>query len=98
MRDGGSCLLASRQGNPLNARIGDDGLDVTTFDKQVDVCALRQPGVSEYLFLGEGGFGAVARVLEDDGVTDEQVRAGESCDLIVGIVPRHDSEEDAERL
>ncbi len=41
--------------------------------------------------------GALRRVLEQHRVADREVRAGEARDLVVGVVPRHDPEHDADR-
>ena len=54
-------------------------------------------GRVEDLLHGRGRLGALRRVLEEDRVPDHQVRAGEAGHLVVGVVPRHDPEQEADR-
>ena len=51
----------------------------------------------EDLLHRRGRLRALRRVLEQDRVADHQVRAREARHLVVGEVPRHDPEQDAER-
>ena len=51
----------------------------------------------EDLLHRRGRLRALRRVLEQDRVAGRQVRAGEARHLVVGVVPRHDPEEQADR-
>ena len=62
-----------------------------------DVGAVGEAGVEEDLLDRRGRLRALRRVLEQDRVADDQVRAGEAGDLVVREVPRHDAEQHAER-
>ncbi len=53
-------------------------------------------GVVEDLSDRGGGFGALRRVLEQDRVARDDVRAGEAGYLVVREVPGHDAEQDAQ--
>ena len=63
----------------------------------VDVGTLGKAGVGEDLLDRGGRLGALRCVLEHDGVAQRQVRAREPRDLVVGVVPRHDPEQHADR-
>ena len=57
-----------------------------------------RPGVAEDLLDGQRAAGDVGRVLEDRGVAGQQGGRGEAQDLPEREVPRHDREDDAQRL
>ena len=89
--------LRAGQRNPLHAWVGDDVRDLLVGGVDVDVGALGVAGVGEDLLHRRRRFGALRSVLEHDGVAQRQVRAGEPGDLVVGVVPRHDAEQHADR-
>ena len=63
----------------------------------VHVGAGREARVEEDLLHGGSGLGALAGMLEQDRVADNEVRAGEAGDLVVREVPRHDAKQNPER-
>ena len=63
----------------------------------VDVGALGIAGVGEDLLNRGGRLGALRRMLENDGVAEREIGAREPRDLIVGVVPRHDPDQHADR-
>ena len=82
---------------PSDARVGDDPLDLLVGRVDVLVGAVRKAGLVEDLLHRRGRLGALRRVLEQDRVADHEVRAGETGDLVVREVPRHDPQQHAER-
>ena len=84
------------QRDAAHALVADDALDLLVGRVDVDVGALGEAGVVEDPLHRLRGLRALRRVLEQDRVADDQVRAGEAGHLVVGEVPRHDPEQDAE--
>lgn len=82
----------------MQSVVGDDVGDLVVRREDIHVRALRKAGVAIDLFDGERGLRADLGVLEHDGVAEDEVRGREAGDLIVGIVPRHDAEDDADAL
>ena len=66
--------------------------------EDVDVCALREARVEEDLLECECRLGALLGVLQNDSVAEDQVGHREARDLVVGVVPRHDAQHDADAL
>ena len=95
--DRGARALGTGQRNPLHPWVGDGRGDLLIGGIHVDVGALGIAGIGEDLLNRGGRLGALRCVLEDDGVAQRQVRAREPRDLIVGIVPRHDPDQHADR-
>ena len=93
----GAGAARAGQRHALHARVADDPLDLLVGRVDVDVRVLRHAGVVEDLLHRRGRLGALRRVLEQDRVADHQVRAGEARHLVVGVVPRHDPEQQADR-
>ena len=94
--DGGAGALGAGDRDAVHARVGDHPLDLLVGRVDVLVGALGEAGVVEDLLHRLGRFRALRRVLEQDRVADHQVRAGEAGHLVVGEVPGHDPEQDAE--
>jgi hypothetical protein len=78
-------------------RSGNHGGNLVVAGEYVGVDAQRCPGFGEDLVNSERPLGAVRRVLEHDGVAQQEVRRHKSCGLVVGEVPRHDAEQRADR-
>ena len=95
--DGGTGPLGAGQRDAAHPAVGDGPLDLLVRGVDVGVGPGREAGVVEDLLQGLGRLRALGRVLEQDGVAVDQVRAGEPGHLVVGVVPRHDPEEDTER-
>ena len=94
--DRGAGALGAGDRDAVHARVGDHPLDLLVGRVDVLVGALGEAGVVEDLLHRLGRFGALRRVLEQDRVADHQVRPGEAGHLVVGEVPGHDPEQDAE--
>ena len=97
LRDGGAGALGAGERDALDARVADDPLDLLVARVDVDVGVRREPGLLEDLLHRRRRLRALRRVLEQDRVADDQVGAGEARDLVVGVVPGHDPEQDADR-
>ena len=95
--DGGTGALRSGERDALHAAVADDGLDLLVGGVDVDVGALGEAGIREDLLDGRGRLRALRGVLQQDGVADDEVGAGEAGHLVVREVPRHDAEQHAER-
>ena len=95
--DGGAGALGAGDGDAADARIGDHPLDLLVRGVDVHVRAVGEAGVEEHLRHRLGRLRALGRVLQQDRVADDQVRPREAGDLVVGEVPRHDPQQDAER-
>ena len=95
--DGGAGALRPGERDTLHPRVGDRVGDLLVRRVHVDVGALREPGVGEDLLDRRRRFRALRRMLEHDRVAQRQVRAGEARHLVVGVVPRHDAEQHADR-
>ena len=95
---GDRCARALRAGHrhALHARVGDDVCDLLVRRVDVDVRVRGEAGVVVDRLDRGGRLRALRRVLEQDRVADDEVRAGEARDLVVGEVPRHDPEEHAD--
>ena len=89
--------LRTSQRHAAHPRIRDHPLDLFVGGVDVDVGVLGEASVVEHLLDGRGRLRALGRVLEQNGVADHQVRAREPRHLVVGVVPRHDPQQDPER-
>ena len=96
--DGDAGGVAAGEGDGGDARVGDDGVHGGAWHEQGAEGAFGEAaGADDGLDL-ERAAGDVGGVLEDGGVARHEGRRGEAEDLPVGEVPRHDGEDDAERL
>ena len=91
--DRGTGPLGAGDRHAVHARVGDDPLDLVVRRVDVLVDALGRAGVVVDLLDRLGRFRALRRVLQQDRVADDEVRAGEAGHLVVGEVPRHDPEQ-----
>ena len=57
---------------------------------------LGEAGVVVHGLHGGGRLWALGRVLQQDRVAHDEVRPGESRNLVVRVVPRHDPEDHAD--
>ena len=71
--------------------------DLLVGGEDVRVHALGHAGVLHDLRDRQGRGGAVLRVLDDDGVADDQGGGGEPGHLVIRVVPRHHAEHRADR-
>ena len=97
LRDLLASALGAGEGDTLDARVGDDRLDLIVGGVDVDVHAVGKARVLEHLLECGGGLRRDLGVLENDAIAVHQVRAGEACDLVDRVVPRHDAQERAQR-
>ena len=98
LADRGARPLGPGEGDALHTRIGDHLGDLIVVGEHVRVDAIGQPRLAEHPLDSEGGLRAIARVLEQDRVAQDQVRGREPCHLVIGVVPRHDTDQDADRF
>ena len=96
-RDRGACALAARHRDATDARVRDDGRRLLVGGEEVDVRVGGQARVAEDLLHRQGRLRALRGVLEQDRVPHHEVRTGEPRDLVVGVVPRHDAQQRADR-
>jgi hypothetical protein len=88
--------LGAGDRDAVHARVGDHPLDLLVGRVDVLVGAIGEAGVGEHPRHRLGRFRALRRVLEQDRVADDEVRAGEAGHLVVREVPGHDPEQDPE--
>ena len=89
--------LGAGQRDAPHARVGDDLGDLVVRGEDRLVGAVREARVVVDLLDRRGRLRALRRVLEQDRVADDQVRAGETGHLVVGEVPGHDPEQRTHR-
>ena len=89
--------LAAGHRHATNPGVGDHGGDLLVGGEDVDVGVGRQPGVAEDLLHRQRRLRALRRVLEDDRVSDHQVRGREPGHLVIRVVPRHDAQQRPDR-
>jgi hypothetical protein len=90
--------LAAGQRHAVHQRALDHALDVGGLDEHVGVDARRRAGVAEQLLQRQRALRAVAGVLEQDRVAEQQVGPGEPDHLVERVVPRLDAEQRSQRL
>ncbi|CVN11685.1 Uncharacterised protein [Streptococcus pneumoniae] len=91
--DHGAGPLGAGQGDAGHARVGDELGDLVVRGEDVGVHAGRHAGVVHDLLHGQGRARADLGVLEHDRVAEHEVRRGETGDLVVREVPRHDAQQ-----
>lgn len=96
--DLGPGAFAAGEGGTLHHGAVDDAGDLVVAHEQVHVDALGRPRVAEQHLQGECGLRTDPGVLDHDRVAQYQVGAREAHHLVEGEVPRHDAEQDTERL
>src|SRR5207244_6244043 len=90
--DHGAGPLGAGQRHASQPRVGDHRGDLLVGREDVDVYAVRHARVLHDLRDRQGRGRAVFRVLEYDGVADDQVGRREPGHLVVRVVPRHHAE------
>ncbi len=86
------------EGDRRDARVGDDSGDLVDLDEQGAAQSLGGSGFTDHLLDGEGALRHVVGVLEQGAVAGRQGGGGEAEELPEGVVPRHDGEDDTERV
>ena len=81
-------------GDPV---VGDDGGGLLVGGVDVDIGAFGEAGVVEDLLDRRSRLGTLRCVLQQHRVADAQIWPREPRHLVVGEVPRHDPQQDAER-
>jgi hypothetical protein len=97
LRHGGARAPRPGERDALDARVGDDAGDLLVRRVDVDVRVGGDTRGMEDVLHRSRRLRALRRVLEEDRVADHQVRARKARDLIVGVVPWHDPEQQADR-
>ena len=80
----------------LHPRVGDDVRDLVVGGVDVRVGAGGEAGLVVDPLHRRRRLRALGRVLQQDRVADDEVRPGEPRHLVVGVVPGHDPEQDAD--
>ena len=91
-------LLASGQSGSGDARIIEDAIDLRRANEKSLEYAFGETGAEENVFNFQGALRDVGGVFQQADVAGHQARSDEAEDLPEREVPRHDGENDAERL
>ncbi len=96
-RDASTGRDAAGQRDALDARVIDDLVGLVMRDQQIGIQADRSARFGQQLLEGDGALRHDARMLYQQNIARHQVRTGDPRKLVIGKIPRLDTEDQTDR-